>query len=351
MAVYIGTTILAVVISIFSMYAKKKNRTLFVVLAILAALPLFCVAAFRYNVGTDYPYTYTQRFIWRLDGFDLSEIFEFGFIWLIDLVQLFTTNPQWLFIVCAAIFTFFVFKAIYQQSNWVPYSILMLVIGGHFFANLNLMRNFMALAIFLYAFKYIRQRRLLPFTIWMIIAFSFHSSIIILYPLYFIYQIKLSRNATIIIIALTVICLPVLDVIFEFIITKLQYGWYYRHKESNITLLTSTIVVNVVTLAIQLYYYNKNKDDLLYNMYMKVQLLTTLIAICSGILPMARRLILLPSFLQILSIPYITNKEENKKKKWIINIGICVMFTVFTIRQITVQEMHSVLPYQSIFSL
>ena len=351
MAVYITTTILAVAISIFSMYVKKKNRILFAVLVILAALPLFCVAAFRYNVGTDYSYTYTQRFIWHLNGFDLSEIFEFGFIWLIDLIQIFTTNPQWLFIVCAAIFTFFVFKAIYQQSNWVPYSILMLVIGGHFFGSLNLMRNFVALAIFLYAFKYIRQRRLLPFTIWMIIAFSFHKSIIILYPLYFIYSFKMSRKTAIIIFILTCISLPLLDKIFEFIITKLQYGWYYKNKDGNITELKTTFILNLFLLIVQLYYYDKNKDDLLYNMYMKIQLLVTIIALCSGILPMARRLIILPSFVQILSIPYITNKEKDKKKRWIVNIAICIIFIVFTIRQITVQGMHSVLPYQSIFSL
>ena len=351
MIVYICATTISVILSILSMKAKKRNTTLFVILAILAALPLFCVAAFRYNVGTDYSYTYTQRFLWHLNGFDLSEIFEFGFIWLIDIIQLFTRNPQWLFIVCAAIFTFFTFKAIYQQSNWVPYSILMLVIGEHFFGSLNLMRNFVALAIFLYAFKYIRQRKLLPFTIYMFIAFAFHKSVIILYPLYFIYQFKMSRKMAIIIFILTCISLPLLDKIFEFIITRLQYGGYYKNKVGNITLLKSTFLLNFLILMIQLYYYDKNKNDLLYNMYMKIQLLITLIALCSGILPMARRLIILPWFVQILSIPYITNKEENKKKKWIVNIAICLIFIAFTVRQITVQGMHCVLPYQSIFSL
>ncbi len=209
----------------------------------------------------------------------------------------------------------------------------------------------MALAIFLYAFKYIKQRKLLPFTIWTLVAFAFHKSIIILYPLYFIYQFKISKKATIIITILTVVLLPLLNIVFEFIITKLSYGWYYNNKEGNITLLKSTIIVNVMLLVIQLYYYDKNKNDLQYNMYLKIQLLITLIAICSGILPMARRLIILPSFIQILSIPYITKAEENKKVKWAVNIIICLVFTVYTIRQITVQSMHCVLPYQSIFSL
>ncbi len=149
MAVYISATIMSVAISILSVYAKKKgNKLFFYILAVLAILPLFCVSAFRYNVGTDYPYTYTKRFLWRANGADLSAIFEFGFIWLIDIILFFTKNPYWLFIVCSAIFICFVFKAIYQQSNWVPYSILVLVIGRTLFWKLKLNEKFYGISYF-----------------------------------------------------------------------------------------------------------------------------------------------------------------------------------------------------------
>ena len=72
MTVYVSATIFAVILSIISVHIKKENRILFFIMAMISALPLFCVAAFRYNVGTDYPVTYTQRFLSRIDGYDLS---------------------------------------------------------------------------------------------------------------------------------------------------------------------------------------------------------------------------------------------------------------------------------------
>jgi len=356
MIIYISATVLSVLLTWFSTKLKKettREKLFYYMIVFLAMLPLFCVMAFRYNVGTDYLKTYTQRFIWHLDGYELGEIFEPGFILLIDVIQIFTTNPYWLFIICAILFCFFTYKAIYQQSNNVAYSVLILVIGGSYFASLNLMRNFIALAIFLYAFKYIKSRNFIKYTIFSIIATTFHISIMVLYPLYFIYKIKINPKIAITSIIIVIITMPLLDKIFEYIISNFVggYAWYYNKNDSNITLLTSTIIINFVITIIQIIYYKQNKDDTLYNMYFKIQLIILIISLCSGILPMTRRLILVPSFLQILTIPYITKSEKNRKVSLMINLIIISLLCFYTIRQITVQEIHCVLPYQSIFDI
>ncbi len=354
MKVYIIATILSVFFGYIYQHAKKEtiqDRIFAKIVLVISAIPLFCVAAFRYNVGTDYSYTYTQRFLWRIDGYNLDNIFEWGFIKLIDVIIFFTTNSQWLFIVCAFLFVFFTYKAISQQSNNIPYSILIIIIGGHYFAGLNLMRNFVALAIVLYAFKYVKEQKIVPYTIWVLIASTLHTSVLLLYPLYFIYNIKLSRKLTIGLTLATCVGLPVLDIVFEYIISFTDYYWYYNDNNSNITMQTSLLIINLIIMIVQMYYYYRNKDDKLYNMYIKIQLITTLIAICSAIVPMTRRIILVPQFLQIIYIPYITKYEKNKVLKFIINCAICLIYAYVTYRQIAILGMHEVLPYQSIFDI
>ena len=81
---------------------------------LLAFFPLFFIAAVRYDVGTDYLYTYVPNFLKILNG-DLPYS-EWGFNQLNKFIQLFTTNPQWLFVITAFIFTFLIIQTIVRYS-------------------------------------------------------------------------------------------------------------------------------------------------------------------------------------------------------------------------------------------
>ena len=258
-----------------------------------------------------------------------------------------------MFAVSALIFIFFTYRAIYQQSYSPVFSILILIIGGHYFANLNLVRNYIALSIVLYAFKYIESRSLLKYTIYFGIAASFHVSVLILYPLYFLYNYKISKKEIIILTLVISIGLPIFDKLFRYIISFTDYYWYYNEKNSNVTPQVSLLILNVIIMSIQCYVYSNNeaREDKLYNLYMKIQLIIVIMAICSFIVPMIRRVILIPTFIQILSIPYIFKYINNKQHKIFICASICLLCFFVTYRQIAILGMHEVLPYQTIFDI
>lgn len=66
-------------------------------------LPMFLLSALRYDVGTDYMYTYTPTFIEMLT--DSSAGYrEIGINFIIRFIQLFTTEPQWFFVVTSFIY-------------------------------------------------------------------------------------------------------------------------------------------------------------------------------------------------------------------------------------------------------
>lgn len=353
MLIYISATCISVCLGYLVQNSKKETKSdkfLIFIFKILTILPLFLVMALRYDVGTDYMHTYRERFIMRLNGRDLSEIFEFGFVKIIDIVIFFTSNPQWLFVVCSIIFFVFTFKAIYEQSDNIAYSILILIIGNHFFGAMNLVRNFMAISIALYAFKYIKERNFLKFTFFIIIASTIHISVLILYPLYFLYNVKLSRKLVVVIIIMVIIGLPILNNMFRYIIKNFtDYYWYYEKNE--VIQLNTDIILNSVLLSIQLYYYSKNKrNDKEYNFYIIIELICLCISISSYIVPMIRRLIFIPTFLQILYIPSITKFEKDKKTKFMINLFIIFLFSIVTYKRVSASGMHNVLPYKTFFS-
>lgn len=352
MIVYIIATMISVGLAYLS--SKINNKKIKIAVEILSALPLFIVAAIRYNVGTDYSHTYTDRFIWRAtNGHDLSAVFEPGFIKIIDFILLFSKNPQWLFVICAFLFSAFTFTAIYQQSENPTYSVLLLVIGCHYFVSLNLMRCFVAIAIAIYAFKYIKERKIIPFTIFIALAATLHTSILILYPLYFLYDKRQCgvKTVTIMILCL-IISLPLLKSLLYHVIQFTSYAFYYESEQYGEEVFLKTLfVVNAIILILFLKNQKEHKEDKLYNFYVKVELITFLITIMGGIMPMARRLILSFQFIQILSIPYIMKKEKNPNVRLVLNVLVIILLTVYTYREIVIKGYHEVLPYQTIFNM
>lgn len=350
MYIYVIATVISVVFAYRS--TKTQNRYVKIALQILSFAPLFIVSAVRYNVGTDFPETYTKRFLWRANqGADISAAFEIGFVKIIDFILLFSKNPQWLFAVCSLIFVGLTFIAVYQQSNNPTYSILLLVIGCHYFISLNLMRNFVAISIFIYAFKYIKERKLIKYSIFMLLASSIHMSMLIFFPLYFLYnERKCGVKTTAILSIGTIVLLPILKISFQYIIQYTDYGIYYETQQySSAIFLTSLFIINLMLLIMFLKNYKENQEDKLYNFYIKIELISFLITILSLILPMARRLILGFNFVQILSIPYILGKEKNAKVRLVLNALIIAIFTFYTYREIAILGSHEVLPYQTIF--
>ena len=357
MAVYIIATIITILLAYCAQHIKINDPHSIIntwcakkLFRMLTPIPLFMVAALRYNVGTDYPYTYTQRFLWRLNGYDLSSIFEFGFIKLIDGIQIFTRDPHWLFVMCAVIFSIFTALAIYEQSCDYAISFAIIVIAGYYFAYLNLMRNYVALAIVLYALKYIEKREPIKYILWTLLATTIHTSVIVYLPLYYIYSIKINRWLVLGIVVVAGLALPIIDTVARYVVGFTDYGWYYNLSNSNVVPQITYLIISLTILAIQIIAYRRMKDNMLYQFHLKIEMVITIIGISSFTVPMIRRFILIPIFSQILVIPYIKKYRINRHIKSIFLLTLYAVLILTTYRQITAQEMHSVLPYQTIFS-
>lgn len=159
-------------------------------LLFLSAIVLIGLLGFREGVGTDYSSIY-------VDGINQLAIsgesrFEVGFTLLIKACLAVTADYHLVFFVSAALSVGLAYVAIYRYSDNVILSIFILLFGGFFAYATNAVRQMIALAILLNAVGDLKDRNLVAYVIWIVIAACFHVSSLFFLILYPLVQIKIN---------------------------------------------------------------------------------------------------------------------------------------------------------------
>lgn len=358
MVVYVLMTIFAVLLSSFANIKKNdlqnKKNLIRNILWYTAEFVFIIVAGIRYNVGQDYMYTYVPYFNNLLYGI-VNENIEIGFYLLNKLIQIFTTDYSWLFIVCSVIFFHYIFKAIREQSPMPTMSIFLLVGTTYYFIFLNGMRQMMAIAIFLYALKFVKERNLKKYLIYLLFASLIHKSILLMIPIYFIYGIKLKPTKVIATIALAFMVKPVIVNIAMKIISLTNYSYYISSKFDTGKTGYIVLAINVAVLLFSILYmhrFNKSKnidEQNDYNFYCMLQTISTIIAIYDGSIPLLNRIRWATGISIIILIPFIIKREKNIKLRLLYLFLIVTLYSTYSIYTIGIENANNVLPYKTIF--
>lgn len=198
MLVYITLTAVTVVIALFvrshnhmQMYGGQTvcrqplSRQVMCsrVAAFAVFLLLFAVSACRIAVGNDY-WGYREIFQFIYDGREVST--ELGFNLVVRLVQCVFGRENYL--VIFGLFSFltaaFMVKALYDQSENFSFSLFLFMTSGYYFSSLNSIRYYFAMAVAMFALKYVIRGDYTRFILWIIFAAFFHKSVLIVIPLY-----------------------------------------------------------------------------------------------------------------------------------------------------------------------
>lgn len=169
----------------------------------LAFSILICMAAFRDNIGTDYPeyVNIFQDFV--NNGFNAR--LEIGFSILSWLLSLVTDNNQVYFAVCGLLIYLPIFLSCNRDSKYPELSIFLFIAFGMLANSFNIMRQWMAASILFAGRKYVIDKQFLKYLIVVLIASCFHQTAIIMIPFYFIVRMKGNDKFRFFIIFLTII--------------------------------------------------------------------------------------------------------------------------------------------------
>ena len=334
------------VISIFFAFLSTKTKGKYSdVFRFLSFMILFFFSALRYDISFDYSYTYVPNYYKIISG--NQTYFEPAFVLLNKIVYVLFNNVDFLFIICSFITLYLVYNSVKNLSSNFFISTIMLFATRFYLYSFGQIRQYIAIAIFVYSIKYIIKKDFKKYFVLIFIAFLFHKTAIIYFPIYFINKIKLSRKLYMLFIALSPIFSPILNFIYIIIGTK----YYQNYIDANYGIGNWSIVLTATALLftlIAIIFYNKlinnEKNRILLNLQL---LLTILIFTISGINE-SYRIIGMFMYPSILLIPSCYDICSQKLK-----INMCVFLIVISMYSsylMLTYEGGTMVPYKNIIT-
>lgn len=183
---------------------------------------------------------------------------EFGYVglnWLIAHI----TNNRYIFIFCYTICMYAIIIECFKKYAKNYYLVSILFMALVFFFSFTYLRQMFAAAIIGLSIKYIIERKFLRFCVILLVAFSFHNSAIIFFPMYFIANKKYSKSK---ILLIMFICF----IVGITGITSSLYNFYdelsIRESHDDYALQQSTRIAYILEAGLFLYYLILTHRDL-----------------------------------------------------------------------------------------
>ena len=163
-------------------YGSTINQPSFSRFETIFPLVIFAIVfGMRYDVGVDH-LSYLENYIWQID----NPKFELIFSWITKICRSLNFHYSIYFAILAFIQVFFFFYAFKDERYLFPFLVLFLFANGEWLNWMNIIRQSIAMCIWIYSIKFIEKKKFWLYLFWCIIAFFFHRSAIILiisYPI------------------------------------------------------------------------------------------------------------------------------------------------------------------------
>lgn len=338
---------------------KSENSIRDLIFKLLPIIIISLVAGLRgYTVGTDTNGTYLD--IYNISTNNLWAIRDKGYAILNYIVKSIFGNYTAVLIVVSFITYGLVFYRIYKISKIEWYSVLLFFATDFFFISMNMVRQSIAIAIFMFAITLLHSNEKKDIILYFVMAFiagSMHTTGLIMIPAFFLYRfIKLSPVKAIIFTVANIILCGIVIKIALAILFKIEYfnvyfKWYFdsSYNSGELSIVGIMIPFTILILWAVLYKFNESaKDDIQFNDLGISMLIAGNLAIYSNMIPLIQRISLYFSSMIILFLPCIFLHIDNKKYRKIMEIVTAVCYLTYMIITIYIQKQEGVLPYYSV---
>lgn len=314
-------------------------------------LILFLCAALRFDIGNDYEqYTKTAHEA-AVGGYVVTEI---GFNWLVRVVYtLFGGEYYEIVFAIFAFVTILIFlKALYEQSVDFGASFFLFMTLGLYFQTYNTMRYYLALAIVLYAMRYVCNRDWIRFVGWILFASLFHKSVLLVIPVFWAASFAWKKWQIIAGILASAVCFLGKNLVLKLALVlypSYQNTIYLEGGTSYMSILRGIVVVAFYIWFVKRYAETETAQSKELRFYAQLNLLAVVVYTFFSFLPVNTRIGYYFSVGQLFMIPMIVSaipEEKVKKRIGIVVFIACVIYFalfLFTAHQDGV----GLLPYRS----
>lgn len=134
------------------------------------------------------------QYLFKGVNYGVNENYEIGFLLLCAIIKELGFSYFGFTLIIAILFYLLMYNGLKKfVVNWAPFWALFMY-KIMFYNTFISIRQGLTMAIFCYALQYIRDKELIKYFIWSLIAFMIHRGAIILFPLYFIRYIPVSSK-------------------------------------------------------------------------------------------------------------------------------------------------------------
>lgn len=348
MAVYVVGCFLTLITShIFNRIKHNKDTVLRdIIIALFSAFPLIYIASIRYNVGQDF-FTYVNLFKRIANGTNIYPV-ELLYRWLNELIAYFHGDYPWVFALSAILFLVFTFLCIKNDSPYYGLSVFLLVTSGYYFVFFNAMRQLVGCAILLWAIHFAQERKIIPFSAFVLIATGFHTTSILFFPVYFLANRKLNRRL-IIGIAITAFALsgPISNLLVR-LLSLTQYAYYIGGRFDTESQGFVTLAINIAIVIFTTIYYDEQDEK--YKLYYNIQAISLCLSAFVGQVVLIHRIRWMYGLPSIILLPLAISKIEDKKMRMFVSCAVVLLYAIYFYIIIGINNSNNVLPYDTIFN-
>ena len=310
--------------------AGNRQEALNCLLLVGIFMALFALSALRIGIGNDY-WTYRYNYLHIISG-DTKVSYEIGFKVLVKILQgLFGyDNYRVVFAFMAFVTCAFFVKGLFDNSDWFAMSFFLFMANGFYFMSFTNVRYYFAIAVCLYAMKFLFRKDYVKFVLWILFAAFFHKSVLLTIPVFLIaYYLKWSRKTLWLIPASCVVL-----VLGRVGVRRLVFLFYPFYEGDLILDVESISYVNIAKclaiLVFALIYYKKAiqgnpKAETLFNL----NLFALIIYSFGYYIPETSRVCYYMVIGHVFLIPIILSSIENRKQRRFFTGAILVCYVAY----------------------
>lgn len=319
---------------------EQKRATVF-----FSALPLILISALRYDVGEDYLNTYVAYFQTVQRGGSYAHLEPLYHLLNAAVVGL-GGDYVWIFAATALLFMLTVYAQIFEDSPYPTLSIFLLVGMGYYFVSFNAMRQMVGCGILLYSLRYIQNRKFLPFLLCVALATCFHVSCAVFIIMYWLGRIRIKPIWMLLGIGAVTALSPAVTQLVRWIIAQTSYGVYLSSVFDTGQTAYVMLAINALLLVVLALLYDER--DRTYQLYFNLQGAALLVTIFSGRIVLFLRMLWMFGLPSVISLPMAIAKLEKKKTRGMVIAAVVLMYFLYAMYTVGIQNSNHVLPYQTI---
>jgi len=324
---------------------RKVSAGFYILLAVL-----ICFSGFRDMIGGYDVYVYAQVYEAPKERIALYEGFEVGFRTYYLFLRNISDSRFFMFFVTATIMMSLHFFAIKKHSPIIYFSVFILFCK-FFLMSFVYLRQGIAMGIIWFSLPYILNRNYLKFTALALLAFFFHKSCVIFFPMYFLARVQI-KNINMLIIAVFSLFISVsplsgalLGAIAETSGDEKASIYVSNSGDVNIFYFIEVLLLIYLLLKFRDDFYKTKFGTLIVNGLFGY-ILVNIISLTNGSFI---RFGWYYFFFLILALPSIYNFIQDKNSKKLFKGLVYIYYSFIFFRLLIVYDDGDFMPYKSIF--